>query len=266
MRALRRRRGALLLFLLGALPGFAAAAPASVDVAVAANFIGTARTLAARFEAAGGGRVRLSFGSTGSLYAQIRYGAPFAVFLAADARRPRLLERAGLTVPGSRFTYALGRLVLWSTLAGLIERGGKVLAQGRFRHLAIANPRTAPYGAAARAVLEHLGLWRRLAPRLVTGENIAQTYQFVASGNAQLGFVALSEVPPAHTPRAGSRWLVPAALYPPIRQQAVLLARAAHKRTARAFLAYLRGPAARRVIRAHGYGLPAAVRTDARRP
>jgi len=252
---------ALVAAALLSVPGARAAGTGgAVDVAVAANFIAAARAVAAGFERAGGDRVRLSFGSTGNLYAQIRNGAPFAVFLSADARRPRLLEAAGLAVPGTRFTYALGRLVLWSADPGLIRGSGAVLRSGRFRHLAIADPRTAPYGSAARAVLERLGLWRRMRPRLVIGENIAQAFQFVASGNAELGFVALSELPSAHGPHPGSRWRVPQRLYPPIRQQAVLLRRAADDPAARAFLAYLRGPAARRAIRAHGYGLPAPAR------
>lgn len=265
MRRLRRRLVALLLPALLAAAAPAAAAAPPLNVAVAANFIGTARVLAASFQRTAGTRVRLSFGSTGNLYAQIRHGAPFAVFLSADARRPRLLERARLAVPGTRFTYALGRLMLWSVHPGLVDGHGAVLRHGRFRHLAIANPRTAPYGAAARAVLRHLGLWKRLAPRLVIGENIAQTYQFVASGNAALGFVALSDLPSVRAPHPGSRWRVPPRLYPPIRQQAVLLSRAAGDPAARAFLAYLRGKAARRVIRAHGYGLPVPATSVANR-
>ncbi|MHB1239580.1 MAG: molybdate ABC transporter substrate-binding protein [Gammaproteobacteria bacterium] len=247
------RRGFLVLSALGIT---AAVQAQPVQVAVAANFIGTAHALAAAYQAAGGAPVRLSLGSTGQLYAQIRNGAPFDVFLSADARRPRLLEAQGLAVAGSRYTYALGRLVLWSADPKEVDPHGRVLAHGAFRHLAIADPRTAPYGAAARQVLRRLGLWKRLQPRLVRGENIVQTFQFVASGAASLGFVAGSELTPARTRPTGSKWVVPAALYPPIRQQAVLLRHGAHRRAPRAFLAYLQSDAGRAIILRHGYGVP----------
>ncbi len=226
--------------------------PSSADgvtVAVASNFRETAQVLAAEFERRSGHRVRLAFGSTGRHYAQIVHGAPFAVFLAADDERPARLEREGRAVAGSRFTYALGRLVLWSPRPGRVDGAGRVLEEGGFRRLALANPRLAPYGRAAREVLRRRGLWRRLRPRLVMGENVAQALQFVHSGNAGLGFVALAQVRDA----GGSRWEVPAQEYTPIRQQAVLLE---ERPAARGFLEFLRSPAGRDIIRAHGYHLP----------
>ena len=164
------------------------------------------------------------FGSTGKLYAQIKNGAPFDVFFAADVKRPRLLEEDGLGLPGSRFTYAIGKLVLWSLKAAYVDDRGEVIEEGDFRHLALANPRLAPYGMAARQVLQRLDLWDRLAPRMVRGESAGQTYQFVASGSAELGFVARSQVTRPETPLPGSFWTVPEALHDPIDQQAVQLA------------------------------------------
>lgn len=228
----------------------------ATQIAVAANFLGTARALARAFAAQTGHSVVLSSGSTGKLYAQIRNGAPYAVLLAADAQRPALLEQQGLAVTGTRFTYALGRLVLWSASEDLIDPNGEVLVQGRIARLAIANPRTAPYGAAARAVLEHLGIWNTYQARLVSGENVGQTLQFAATGNAAAAFVALAQVDDPRHPQGGSRWVVPAALYPPIEQQAVLLRTAGANATARAFLEFLRAPAGRALIESHGYGLP----------
>lgn len=226
------------------------ASAAVVHAAVAANFTATMKKIALHYERDTGNKVLLSFGSTGSLYAQIRNGAPFDVFLAADRRRPKLLEAAGMTVPGSRFSYAIGRLVLWSPDAGVVDAKGVVLSHGHFARLAIANPRTAPYGAAARQVLRQLKLWATLQPRIVRGENIAQAYQFVATGNAQLGFVALSQT----IGRGGSRWDIPQALYSPIRQQAVLLKRGADNPAARALMAYLKAKPAEAIIHAYGYG------------
>jgi molybdate transport system substrate-binding protein len=251
MKKLSRVMGSLLLVgaLLTGRPAGAADGPV-VRVAVAANFTAAMKRIAAGFERVSGDRVLVSFGSTGSLYAQIRNGAPYDLFLAADERRPRLLEGEGAAVPGSRFTYAVGRLVLWSAQTGLVDRRGAVLGHGSFTHLAIANPKTAPYGAAAEQVLRHLGLWEKLQPRIVRGENIAQTYQFTATGNAQLGMVALSEARNS----GGSRWDIPQNLYTPIRQQAVLLVRGRDNPTARALLAYLKSDAGRRVIHSFGYG------------
>lgn len=255
-----RRSELLLLSLLGLLAlcvsitGSAASA-AQVRVAVASNFAGAMEGLTADFEAATGHRVSLSFGSTGKHYAQIRHGAPYDAFFAADARRPRLLEEEGHGVPGSRFTYAIGRLVLWSPREGLVDDGGAVLRGAGFRHLAIANPRLAPYGRAAREVLEALGLWPGLRGRLVQGENIAQTFQFVASGNADLGFVALSQVRGPGGDREGSQWEVPPELFAPIAQEAVLLR---DHPAARDFLEFVRSDRARALIRAYGYEVPGA--------
>lgn len=224
-------------------------------VAVAANFLGVLRDLAPAFRAASGHRLRISAGSTGKLYAQIRNGAPFDVFLAADAERPRRLEAEGFAVPGSRFTYAEGRLVLWSPQAGRFADGLAWLRRGEFRRLALASPRTAPYGRAARQFLSRHGLWDRLSRRLVRGESVAQAYQFVATGAVEAGFVALAQLRRG-SPQGGSRWRVPAADHAPIVQQAVLLKRGEQNPAARAFLAFLREPAIRKRITNAGYDLP----------
>ncbi len=224
------------------------------SVAVAANFLRPLRALAATFREETGHALRISAGSTGALYAQIRNGAPYEVFLAADAARPMRLEAEGLAVPGSRFTYAVGRLALWSPDARLIGGdGAAVLRQGDFRHLAIAEPKTAPYGRAAKEALGTLGLWDALESRLVRGLNVAHAFQLVATGNAELGFVALSQVSGPEDGVRGSRWQVPAGLYRPIRQDAVLLARGAGNPAAKALMAFLKGPTARETIAAFGY-------------
>ena len=226
---------------------------AGLRLAVAANFAPTLNRILARYQARTGVRAQVATASTGTLYAQIRQGAPFDLFLAADARRPRRLEDLGLGLRGTRCTYAIGRLVLWSPTRRQARDGRRLLAAEAFRHLAIANPRTAPYGAAARQVLQRLGLWQPLQSRLVRGNSIAQTYQFVASGAAELGFVAASQL---GTGTGGWRWMVPQALYRPLRQQAIVL-RGGRTDQARAFLRFLRrAPAARRLIRAAGYRLP----------
>jgi molybdate transport system substrate-binding protein len=222
---------------------------AEVKVAVAANFTAAMKEIAAGFERATSHKALLSFGSTGKLYAQIIHGAPFAVFLAADQERPRLLERQGEA--SGRFTYAIGKLVLYSAEADLVDAEGEVLAEGAFDRLAIANPKTAPYGTAAMEVLDDLGLTARLAPRLVRGDSVAQAYQFVATGSAELGFVALAQV--VLQPQ-GSRWEVPQSHYTPIRQDAVLLDRGADEPAALALIDYLKTPAARAIIERFGYG------------
>jgi molybdate transport system substrate-binding protein len=226
-----------------------------VQVAVAANFTAPAKLIANDFEKATGHKAMLSFGATGKLYAQIKNGAPFEVLLSADASTPEKLEKEGAAVPGSRFTYAVGRLVLWSAKPGFVDDQGKVLKQGDFHHLAIANPKTAPYGAAAVDVLTTLKLLDATEPKLVQGENIAQAHQFVVSGNAELGFVALSQVTSDGKIGSGSAWLVPQQLYKPIRQDAVLLKPGSHNAAAVAWLDYLKGNKARAVIEAFGYGL-----------
>ena len=228
---------------------------AEVSVAVAANFAAPMQKIAAAFELDTGHKAVLAFGSTGKLHAQIRNGAPFHILLAADEETPARLESEGFAVPGTRFTYAVGRLVLWSRLPGLVDAQGEVLKTGSFARMALANPKLSPYGAATVRVLNGLGLATTLAPRFVQGENIAQTFQFVASGNAELGFVALSQVVVDGRLAPGSAWVVPARLHGPIRQDAVLLRAGRDDSAAAALLAYLRGDKARALIRASGYDL-----------
>lgn len=235
-----------------------AALAAELHVAVAANFLGTLQQLSSEYQHRIGDHVVASAGSSGQLYAQIEQGAPFDLFLSADSERPRRLEAEHLIVPGSRFTYALGTLVLWSARPGFIDRDGKRLRSGDYRYLAIADPSSAPYGAAARIVLMRTGLWPRLGSthKLVVGESITQTYQFVASGSAELGFVARSQVvdTTGNIP-TGSYWVPPQSLYPPVEQEAVVLARSAVPAPAQAFSRWLRtDPAARAIIKAAGYG------------
>ena len=220
-------------------------------VAVAANFTAAAQEIGQAFEAATGHSVTYSFGSTGQLYAQITQDAPFEVFLAADQARPEKAEAEGFGVAGTRFTYAVGKLVLWSADPALIDGSGAVLDDPGLAHVAIANPVTAPYGAAAVEVLQALGVYDRLAPRLVQGKSITQTYQFVATGNAPVGFVALSQVA---LDARGSRWPVPDDLYAPIRQDAILLAGGDENPAARAYLDFLKSPAAAAIIEHFGYG------------
>ena len=225
----------------------------TVSVAVAANFTAPMQKIAAAFEADTGHKAELSFGATGKFYAQITHGAPFQVLLSADDTTPARLEREGKAVAHSRFTYAIGTLVLWSAQPGTVDAKGDVLKSGDFKHLAIANPKLAPYGAAALQVMEKLGVATALQPRLVQGENIAQTFQFVSTGNAQLGFVALSQVMADGKIRSGSAWQVPASLHEPIRQDAVLLMPGKDSAAASALLTYLRGRKARAIIQSYGY-------------
>lgn len=224
-----------------------------VQVAVAANFAAPAKRIAAEFEQATGHKAQLSFGATGKFYAQIRNGAPFEVLLSADDTTPARLEREGAAVAGSRFTYAIGRLALWSARPGFVDAGGEVLKGGAFRHLALANPQLAPYGAAAVEVLKSLKLHDALRAKFVQGENIAQTHQFVASGSAELGFVALSQVFRDGRIAEGSGWLVPAERHAPIRQDAVLLEKGRGKAAAAAWLQFLKGDKGRAIISAYGY-------------
>lgn len=232
-----------------------AAHAGEVSVAVAANFTGPMARIGEGFTAATGHTLKLSAGASGKFYSQIVAGAPFEVLVAADDETPAKLIAQGHAVPGSAFTYAIGRLVLWSAQPGFVDDQGAVLAAGRFAHLAVANPKLAPYGRAGLEVLKARGLRDALAARLVTGESIAQTYQFVATGNAELGFVALSQVAVPGKPMRGSHWLVPASLYGEIRQNAVLLKAGVNNPAATALLAYLRSAPARAVIQAFGYGL-----------
>lgn len=225
-----------------------------VSVAVAANFTDATRDIVPLFEKASGHTLKVSFGSTGKLYAQIEHGAPFEVFLAADSKRPQKAEAEELAVEGSRFTYAQGKLALWSSRAGLFADAEAYLREAPFQRAAIANPKTAPYGLAAQQVMEQLGVWAQLQRKLVRGDSIAQTFQFVATGNTEVGFVALSQVK-AWKGEGGTLWAIPQAYYAPIEQQAVLLKRGADNEAARAFLDFLQGDEARAVIRAYGYGV-----------
>jgi molybdate transport system substrate-binding protein len=224
---------------------------AQTNVAVAANFTDAAREIAAAFKAASGHDAVLSFGSTGTLAAQITQDAPFEVLLSADAERPARLVQDGFGVPGSTFTYAVGRLVLWSRTAGFVT-GEETLKAGAFAKLALANPAAAPYGAAAVEVLKALAVDAELAPKIVQGNSIGQTFQFVSTGNAEVGFVALSQLA---GPEGGSRWTVPETLHTPIRQDAVLLTRGADSEAAKAFMVFLRGPEAGAIIERFGYGV-----------
>jgi molybdate transport system substrate-binding protein len=225
-----------------------------VSVAVAANFTAPMKQIAAEFEKETGNNVKLSFGSTGKLYAQIRNGAPFDVLLAADVATPERLEQEGLAK--APFVYALGRLALWSASPGFVDESGGVLRKGNFDRLAIADPKLAPYGVAATQVIEKLGLSSVLKEKLVMGENIGQTYQFASSGNAELAFVALSQVMQEGKVEKGSHWLVPATLYNPIRQSAALLSSAKDPASAQALLDFLKGEKAAAIIRSYGYELP----------
>ena len=234
-------------------PGIGTARAAEVTVAVAANFSVPMRRIAAAFEADTGHKATLAFGSTGRFYAQIRNGAPFDLLLAADDETPARLEREGAGVAGSRFTYATGQLVLWSRQPGVVDERGEVLRSGRFERLALADPKLAPYGRAAVQTLASLGLLDALRPTFVQGESIAQAHQFVASGNATLGFVALSQVMADGRIGEGSAWRVPAGLHEPIRQDALLLVRGRDNPAATGLLQYLRGDKARTIILGHGY-------------
>ncbi|MGC2199070.1 MAG: molybdate ABC transporter substrate-binding protein [Stellaceae bacterium] len=224
---------------------------AEVKVAVAANFTEAAREIGALFEKTSGDKVVFSFGSTGQLYTQITQDAPFDVFLSADGARPEKAEKEGYAAPGSRFTYATGKIVLFSMDKQAVHSEA-TLKSAKFAKLAICNPITAPYGAASVEAMKALGVYDALKDKLVQGENISQAYQFVATGNAEVGFVALSQV--ARDPDKGSRWIVPSNLYKPIAQDAILLKRGADNPAAKAFIAFLKGKEAHAVIEKFGYG------------
>ncbi len=246
-----KRIAALTLALLAAV----AARADDVQVAVAANFTGPMQVIAALFERDTGHKAVLSFGATGKFYAQIVNGAPFEVLLAADDETPARLVREGQGVAGSPYTYAIGKLVLWSAKPDVVDAKGDVLKKGGFKHLALANPKTAPYGAAALQAMGRLGVADALKSLFVQGENIAQAHQFVATGAAELGFVAYSQVIRNGGIGSGSGWLLPENLYDPIRQDAVILAKGKDKPAAAALLAFLKGDKAKDVIRSFGYGL-----------
>ena len=224
-----------------------------VQVAVAANFTAPMKLIAAEFEKDTGHKAVLSFGSTGKFYSQIINGAPFGVLLAADDETPAKLEKESAAVDGSRFTYAIGKLVLWSAEPGKVDAQGEVLKNGNFKKLAIAAPRLAPYGAAAIETMTKLGLLAILEPKLVTGESIAQAFSFVSTGNAELGFVALSQVYEGGKLKSGSAWIVPDSFHSPMRQDAVLLTKAKDNKAAIALLAFLKTEKAKAVVRSFGY-------------
>jgi molybdate transport system substrate-binding protein len=229
-----------------------------VQVAVASNFAHPMQRIAEEFAKDTGHHAVIVTGATGTFFAQIETGAPFEVLLAADRTTPDRLAADGFAIAESRFTYAFGVLVLWSPKPGYVDAAGAVLRKGAFRHLAIANPKVAPYGVAAVEALDSLGLLDATRPKLVQGETVAQAFQFVASGNAELGFVALSQVAAPDAPVAGSYWTVPARLHTPIQQDAILLQRGARSPAAVALLDYLKASKARDIIRSYGYELPPA--------
>jgi molybdate transport system substrate-binding protein len=229
------------------------AGAAQVQVAVAANMAEPMRRIAADFARASGHEAMVSLGSTGKLYAQVRNGAPFEVLLAADSETPARLEREGLAVPGTRFTYATGRLALWSADASTVRAQGQVLKQPPRGKLAIADPRLSPYGAAALQTLTRLGVLAAWQPRLVQGENIGQAFQFAATGNAALGFVALAQVMTDGRIARGSAWIVPENLHAPLKQDAAILKPGQANPAAMALVDYLKGEAARSILRGYGY-------------
>lgn len=233
--------------------GLTAAQAGEVAVAVAANFTAPMQKIAQEFEKDTGHKAVLSFGATGKFYAQIVNGAPFQILLAADDTTPEKIAKEGRGLSESRFTYAIGQLALWSPKAGYVDDKGEVLKSDSFKHIAIANPKLAPYGTAAMEVLGKLGLTATVQPRVVMGENIAQTYQFAASGNAQLGFVALSQILENGKLREGSAWIVPASMHEAIRQDAIVLNAGKDNEAAAEMMKYLRGDKARAVIRSYGY-------------
>lgn len=233
------------------LPAATVGRAAELKVAVAANFTDPIKEIAPLFEKASGYKAVMSFGSTGKIYAQITQGAPFDVFLAADQLTPAKAAAAGFAIEGTRFTYAVGKLVLFSKTPGLVT-GEETLKDGTFSKISIANPSAAPYGAAAIEVMKALRVHDALARRIVQGQSIAQAYQFVASGNAEVGFVALAQLASVE---GGSRWIVPGWLHAPILQDAVLLKTGEGNPAARAFLAFIKSKAARVVIEKFGYGI-----------
>lgn len=228
---------------------------ATVLVAVAANFSKPMAEIVSQFEKATGHSVKLSFGSSGKFVSQLENGGPFEVLLSADEKGPEKLEQAGLTVPNTRFVYALGKLVLWSSKPNFVDDKGKILMTSNFKHLALADPKVAPYGAAAIDVLKKLKLFEKLQPLFVQGENIAQTYQFISTANAELGFLALSQVIENGKIVGGSSWIIPDNLHAPIRQGAVLMKIGAENPAAHALIDYLKSIPALAIIKKYGYDL-----------
>jgi molybdate transport system substrate-binding protein len=244
-----------LSFAIALLGASAATRADEVQAAVAANFTAPMKEIATAFEAATGHKVVPAFGSTGKFYSQIKNGAPFEVLLAADSETPTKLETEGDAVVGTRYTYAIGKLVLWSAKPGFVDGKGKVLKEGKFEHLAIANPKLAPYGAAGVEAMKKLHVFEAIEPKLVQGESITQAFQFIESGNAELGFVALSQVIKDGKIGTGSGWIVDPKLYKPIKQDAIILLKGKDKPAAIALLDFLKGEKARAIIKTYGYGL-----------
>ena len=234
---------------------FSSAFAQPLHIAVAANFAVPMRIIAQNFEQKSTHTVMISSGSTGKFYAQIKNGAPFDLFFSADDETVAKLENENATVPGSRFTYAIGTLVLWSPKEGYVDSGGEILKKPSWRHLSIASPKLAPYGKAAKETLEKLGLWELLQKRMVQGENVAQAFQFVSTGNAELGFVALSQIYRDGVIEHGSAWIVPDTYHSPIRQDAAILSRAKDNVAAAEFMAYIRSEEAKSIILSFGYAI-----------
>ncbi|MES2027036.1 MAG: molybdate ABC transporter substrate-binding protein [Pseudomonadota bacterium] len=233
----------------------ASASAEEVQVAVAANFTAPMKVIAADFEKATGHKVVPSFGATGKFYAQITNGAPYDVFLAADDETPIKLEKENGIVPGSRFTYATGKLVLWSAKPDFVDAKGEVLKKGNFSHIALATPKLAPYGLAAEETMKKLGVYDTLQSKFVQGESIGQTFTFISTGNAELGFVALSQVYEGGKVKSGSAWIVPANLHNAIRQDAVILNKGKDNKAAAEFVNYLKSEPVKAIIRSYGYDL-----------
>lgn len=240
------------LFMSGLLSISATCQADSIRIAVASNFSAAIRQLVEQYQSGTSHKIQLTFGSSGKHYAQIIHGAPFDIFFAADSKRPELLETSGVGIKNSRFTYAYGRLALWSTDKSRIDKKGLVLQKATFRHLAIANPKLAPYGAAAMDVLDYLKLKESLQSRLIYGENISQVYQFVASKNAELGFIAYSQLKQVNSSEPGSFWLVPESMHRPIEQQAIQLT---NNDIATDFIRFVKSAQGQKIIRSFGYNL-----------
>ena len=221
-----------------------------IKVAVASNFTYAMKAVIKPFEQKTKHKIILIFGSTGKHYAQIKNGAPFELFFAADVKHPKRLEEQGIAIAGSRFTYAIGHIYLWGLQSDFVDPEGQILKTDKFHHLAIANPKLAPYGKAAQQVLKSLGLWNKLQKYLVTGENITQAFQFVQSGNAELGFIAYSQLKQSGQSLKNHAWKIPQTLYQPIKQQAVLLK---DSPAARAFIVFIQSNEAHKIIRDAGY-------------
>ncbi len=224
-----------------------------VQVAVAANFLAPLQEIAKSFEKETGHQTLITSGATGQLFTQIQHGAPFEVMISADAKTPKKLVKNELALADSQFTYARGKLVLWSVDPALVDAGGAVLTTGKFKHLAVANPKTAPYGTAAMEALDKLGLTASLKSKLVEGENISQAKQFVDTGNAEVGFVALSQIYKDGKITKGSAWVVPLDLYAPLYQDAVLLKKGEDNPAATALLNYLKSDKAKAIMTTYGY-------------